>query len=239
MQGGVGKTVTAVNLAYLSALSGERTLLCDLDPQSAAGYYYSADSGSKTSAKKLVKEKSSIEKAIIGTEYAGLDILPSDLSYRKLDFVLEDVKKPRKRLYQLLQPLESRYSWVFLDCPPGLSLITENVFYASSDLLMPLRPTEFSIRIYHELVDFLTRKKIEHLRIIPFFSMVNKDNPIHQQTIRSGDGVIPFLCETSVVYDPEVDRMEVDRKPVPVCLPDSPITATFNQLWHEVKQLFH
>ena len=239
MQGGVGKTAAAVNLAYLAALGGERTLLCDLDPQGAASFYFGLDTNQKTSAKKLVKEKSILEKTIVGSGLTGLDILPSDLSYRKFDFALEDMKKPKKRLQQLLQPLEKMYSWVFLDCPPGLSLISENVFYASSSILLPIRPTPLSLNIYCELMEFLGKKKIEELRIIPFLSQVDESSSLHSAMVADIREAIPALCRTVIYYDPFIAKMGVERKPITMSDPSSGSAVSFSALWQEVRQLLN
>ncbi len=239
MQGGVGKTVAAVNLAYLAALDGERTLLCDLDPQGAASFYFGIDTNQKTSAKKLVKEKSFLEKTIKGSGLTGLDILPSDLSYRKFDFALEDMKKPKKRLQQLLQPLENVYSWVFLDCPPGLSLISENVFYASDSILLPIRPTPLSLNIYRELMDFLGKKKIDGLRIIPFLSQVDESSSLHHAMAENIQEAIPPLCRTVIYYNPFIAKMGVEQKPISMSDPSSGPAVSFSALWKEVRQLLN
>ena len=80
IKGGVGKTATAVNLSYLAANEDKSTLLCDLDPQSSATYYFRIKPKMKTGLKPLVKGKKSLEKNIKGTDYNCLDLLPADFS---------------------------------------------------------------------------------------------------------------------------------------------------------------
>src|SRR3954471_4331333 len=91
LKGGVGKTATCVNLAYMSACDGYRTLLWDLDPQGAASYYFERDSD-KGAAKHLMTGDLSIDEVVTTTDYANLDIIPADLSARKLDLIVDDLK---------------------------------------------------------------------------------------------------------------------------------------------------
>ncbi|MEM8963006.1 MAG: AAA family ATPase, partial [Acidobacteriota bacterium] len=85
MKGGVGKTAAAVNLAYVAADEGARTLLWDLDPQGASAFYYRIRPRVRRGAKKLLYGKSELDAHIRATDYIGLDLIPADLSYRKLD----------------------------------------------------------------------------------------------------------------------------------------------------------
>ncbi|MFP4443596.1 MAG: ParA family protein, partial [Spirochaetia bacterium] len=101
MKGGVGKTTAAVNLAFVSANTGYSTLLCDLDPQGSASYYFRLDDGSIT-AEKLVKGGKKIGKKIKSSGYDNIDVLPSDFSYKDLPLLLDDKKHPKRRLKDTL-----------------------------------------------------------------------------------------------------------------------------------------
>ncbi|MCL2459132.1 MAG: AAA family ATPase, partial [Desulfobulbus sp.] len=128
IKGGVGKTATAVNLAYLSAQQNGKTLLMDMDPQGSASYYFRIRPPKKFGAQKLLKGGKHIEENIKGTDYPGLDMLPADFSYRTIDLALDECKKSHKRLSKVLAPLEDEYDRIILDCPPNLTLLSENIF---------------------------------------------------------------------------------------------------------------
>jgi len=98
IKGGVGKTATAVNLAYLCAMGGKRTLLCDLDPQAAATYYFRIEPKHKSGTRWLVKGGKNIHKYIKGSNYEGLDILPADFTFRNLDLDVANANQRESRL---------------------------------------------------------------------------------------------------------------------------------------------
>ena len=88
LKGGVGKTATAVNLGFLAAQDGRRTLLWDLDPQGAASFYLRVKPKVKGGGRNLVKGRTAVDEVIRTTAYPGLDLLPADFSYRGLDLDL-------------------------------------------------------------------------------------------------------------------------------------------------------
>ena len=109
IKGGVGKTATAVNLAYLAALSGNRTLLWDLDPQGAASFYFRIKARVKGGGAKLLRGDLDLDSRIRETDFPGLHVLPADFSYRNLDLALDKAKKPIRQIERLLRPLSEEY----------------------------------------------------------------------------------------------------------------------------------
>ena len=102
IKGGVGKTSAAINLSYLAARDGARTLLWDLDPQGGSTYLLRVKPKVKGGARKLVRGRSDLAALIKGTDYDNLDLLPADFSYRHLDLALDATKRPTRRLCRLL-----------------------------------------------------------------------------------------------------------------------------------------
>src|ERR1700749_2241478 len=115
LKGGVGKTASCVNFAYMAAKDGYRTLLWDLDPQGAASFYYKARPKEKGTARKLIEHSIDIGETILATEYDWLDIIPADISARKLDLLLDEHKSSKKQIRSLLKELNTRYDFVFID----------------------------------------------------------------------------------------------------------------------------
>ena len=90
-------------------------------------------------------------KLIKGTDHHGLDLLPADFSYRHMDLALDRFKRPTRRLARVLEPLDDEYDYVFLDCPPSISLVSESVFEAADALLVPIVPATLSSRTIEQL----------------------------------------------------------------------------------------
>jgi cellulose biosynthesis protein BcsQ len=146
IKGGVGKTSAAVNLAHLAALDGHKVLLWDLDPQGAATYMFRVRAKVKGGGRALVEGSRSLDDAIKASDFDGLDVVPADFRYRNLDVQLDDMKRPTRRIRELLRPLQTQYDVVFLDCPPSISLLSENVLHAVDTLLVPMIPATLSVR---------------------------------------------------------------------------------------------
>lgn len=236
IKGGVGKTATAVNVAYLAAAEGKRTLVWDLDPQGAATFYFRVKPKVKGGTKALVSGKRELDSAVKGTDFENLDLLPADFSFRNMDLALEDAKKPSKRLLRLLEPMLDQYDYIFLDCPPSISLVSENVFRAADALLVPMIPTTLSARTLLQLMDFLDgHALLDELRIMPFFSMVDRRKRLHTDLMASMPERHPEILRATIPYASEVERMGIFRMPLAAYAPSNVAAIAYRELWKEIK----
>jgi chromosome partitioning protein len=234
IKGGVGKTAAAVNLAYLAARGGRRTLLWDLDPQGAASYLLRVRPRVKGGGKALVSGKKALHQAAKPTEFDRLDLVPADLTYRNLDLVLDAAKKSTQRIARLLDPLEDDYDLVILDCPPGISLASENVLHATDVLLVPLIPTTLSVRTLEQLTEFAAELEYPPA-LFPFFTMVDGRKRLHREVVDRLRAERKDLAATVIPALSVVEQMAVHRAPLPVFAPRSPVTRSFESLWEEVR----
>ncbi|MGR9115750.1 MAG: ParA family protein [Gammaproteobacteria bacterium] len=234
IKGGVGKTSTAVNLSYLAANNGYRTLVWDLDPQGASSYYFRIKPKVKGGSKELIAGKRELDDLIKGTDFQNLDLLPSDFSFRKLDLVLDARKKPTHRLEKLLKPLSQDYDFVFLDCPPNFSLLSEAVFEASDILLSPVIPTTLSLRTLDQLKKFIKQNKTKKLHLMPFFSMVDRRKKLHVDIMNMMPDQYPELLSAAIPYASDIERMGLERMPLGAFINNSRSTRAYQELWHEI-----
>jgi chromosome partitioning protein len=231
IKGGVGKTSAAVNLAYLAAREGARTLLWDLDPQGASTYLFRVKPKVKGGGGKLVRGKSDVEALIKGTDHERLDLLPADFSYRHMDLALDASKRPTRRLARVLEPLDGAYDYVFLDCPPSISLVSESVFEAADALLVPIIPATLSSRTFEQLEELVDGGP----RVLAFFSMVDGRKRLHRELIASMSDVMPGVSDVVIPAASAVELMGVERAPVVLTAPRSPGAKGYVGLWARVR----
>jgi cellulose biosynthesis protein BcsQ len=239
IKGGVGKTTTAVNLSYLCAAGGHATLLWDLDPQGAATYVLRCEPGERVSAKKIVSGKRELPELVMPSAYENLDVLPADFSYRNFDLHLSQRKRPTERLLKMSRTLPQLYSALFLDCPPGISLLSENVLRAADAIVVPLVPTPLSVRMLMQLQEFIASAGLTDLKLLPFFSMVDRRKRLHREMIASTREQFPSMLVTEVPYSSEVERMTLRRAPMGAYGPGSAAGQCYAALWTEVSEALH
>jgi chromosome partitioning protein len=250
IKGGVGKTTAAVNLAYLSAVGGARTLVWDLDPQGAATFLFRIKPRVKGGGSALVRGRSPVDPLIRGTDFDRLDLLPADPSYRYMDLHLDRTKHPTRRLLGVLAPLRSDYDCIILDCPPSLSLVSESVFEAATAVLVPMIPAPLPARTLDQLERFLVgrndagaernggRLAADHRKrdpkVLAFFSMVDRRRQLHERIIEELIRARPDVLMTEIPASTVFEQMGVRRSPVEVFAAGSRAAASYRALWQEV-----
>jgi len=235
IKGGVGKTTTAVNLAYLSAVEGHRTLLWDLDPQGAASYLLRIKSRVKGGAKALIRGTRTLDDAVKGTDFDNLDLLPADFTYRNMDLELDGAKRSTQRLGRLLRPLRDEYDVIFLDCPPSISLVSENVLHAVNRLLVPLIPTTLSLRTFDQLTGFIAELEEPRPGVLAFFNMVDRRKRLHR-TVMAQLSADRRIAQTAIPALSIVEQMAVRRAPLPAFAPKDKAAQSYEALWRELQQ---
>src|SRR5947199_4879050 len=115
--------------------------MCQPDPQCATTILLRIKPKVQGGVRKLVGGKTDVAAQLKGTDHELLDLLPADFSYRNMDLELDDVKRPTKGLARVLAGVADDYEYIFLDCPPAISLTSESIIGAADVLLVPLIPS--------------------------------------------------------------------------------------------------
>ncbi|HTV01909.1 MAG TPA: ParA family protein [Luteitalea sp.] len=235
VKGGVGKTAAAVNLAWLASQDGHRTLLWDLDPQSAATFLLRGKAKVKGGSRRLLQGKSEATKAIRATPDEHLDLLPAEASYVATDLDLADTKRSEDRVVKVLGGLRDDFDVVVLDSPPGLTLLSANIVRAADLVLAPIVPSPLSLRTLDQVID-LVAKYESSAAVVAFLSMVDRRRALHRDVVALLQGRYADVATAVIPNSATVERMGQRRRPVGAIAPRSPASAAYADLWREVAE---
>jgi chromosome partitioning protein len=190
-KGGCGKTTTAINLSACLARNGRKVLLIDMDPQghSAIGLNIHTSELEKTICDALYDsndDKTVLNDVTIQVD-KNLDIAPSNISLSALEQHLSKVPGRETRLKEAVDDLYQLYDYVIIDCPPSLGLLTFNSLIASTEAIVPIEMSLFSLHGISKLLKIidLVREKTGHeVRVKIVATMYDKRTRISKEVLQ-------------------------------------------------------
>ena len=153
-KGGVGKTSTAINLAYGLAQNGKKVLLCDIDAQGNATTGLGVEkSGLKNSVYGVMINSVPVKKAVIATKFDNLYLLPSSIDLAGAEVELVSMPRREKILLGALKEIKDEYDFIILDCPPAIGLLTINGLAAADGVLIPIQSEYYALEGLTQLMN--------------------------------------------------------------------------------------
>jgi cellulose biosynthesis protein BcsQ len=132
--------------------------------------------------------------------------------------------------------LQDRYAALIMDCPPGMSLVSENIIHAADALVVPLLPSPLSARMLEQLFEFISQRGWHDVKVLPFFSMVDRRRRLHKDVIADLRARFPTILQTEVPYGSEFERMTSRRAPIESYAPANMAAAVYRALWREIDE---
>lgn len=210
-KGGVGKTTTSINMAFILSTMGYNTLLIDADPQGNSSFFYSQYSESNPTLLDVLENECSIKKAIRRTKYKNLDIIPSNMMLETLSGVKEDA------LLLKLREIDLKYDYAIIDCQPSFQLNTINALVAADDLIVPVKIDQFGINGLEIMLDQLGEVQQYNPRINFIGCLITMYRP----TKSNNRGIMELvnntqypICETVIRYSEAVNNSTFVKKPL-------------------------
>lgn len=162
-KGGVGKTTTAVNLAASLAAAEQPTLLIDIDPQANASSGLGVDSQKLTrTIYEVIVDGVPPAEATLKTELGFLDLIPSHINLVGAEIEMIEVSHREKVLHKALEAMVRKYTYIIIDCPPSLGLLTLNALTSADSVLIPVQCEYYALEGLGQLLNTINIVK-KHL----------------------------------------------------------------------------
>jgi cellulose biosynthesis protein BcsQ len=169
---------------------------------------------------------------VVSTGHDRLDVVPADFSLRYLDLELSRLERPQRRIGRMLRHVRDRYDYVFLDCPPGITLTVEGAIRASDTVVVPVVPAGLPMRSFEQLASyFRADKQLRRVELLAFLSMVDRRKRAHRDMSERLPQERSDVMHQWIPASVHIEAMAVDRAPIVASHPRSPAAQSYRDLF--------
>ncbi len=225
LKGGVGKTVTSINMAYeLMHNRGCRVLLIDCDKQGNTSKFMKCHDYDKKSLSDVLLGTAGIMEVSVRTKFASIDVVPANMSLLKADRqVLLDTTKPQQsRLREALKQVQDQYTYCVIDCAPDINISVINALVASDDVIIPVTIDKFAfdgIRKILEQIRDVKKYYNPKLEFIGCLVTQYKKSELCDEGIKLLEDFCGRVLETKISWTQVVSRSTFAGEPISVHSP--------------------
>lgn len=203
-KGGVGKTTTAVNLAATLSAISDRILVVDCDPQGNTGSAFGiSNHGNHYSLYECMENPDYVEKCIMKTFVPNLDIIPSHTDLYGVEIEYANDPEKHLKIKKALGKISGKYSYIILDCPPGLGILSLNALVAAQRIIIPVQCEYYALEGLSQIlktVDIVQKNYNEKISIAGLLlTMYDTRNGYSQLIAEDVRKNLPYLVYETII----------------------------------------
>ena len=237
-KGGCAKTTTALNIASCLHIQGKKVLVIDFDPQANLSSACKKESVDKT-IYELMKSQCSIDEVITSTE--EFDLIPSNILLCSAEQEFTNTGR-EYIIKKIIQPIQDRYDFIIIDCPPSLGILTVNAFTASDFIIIPIEPSYFALRGLGQLsktintVQEYCNKKLKLLGIVivKYSDRTNLNKAVKDDVYEAGRVLNTKVFNAKIREATAVKESQGMQVPLSQYAPNSKAFLDYQELTNEI-----